>query len=176
MKGGSQIFWFIVIAVIVLALRWISRTYLSGEPGVPRRGQKQPPTIVRSYRGTSESAARVFHSQAATMAEQGYYPVSQSYTPGAYSSGDFLFALLLCLVLIGILVFIYMLIVKPAGTLQVTYELRSEVENAVSPPASSNDTKLCPRCAETIKKAAVVCRFCHHEFVHDGHGAQPGLS
>ncbi|PWC69096.1 hypothetical protein TSH7_01230 [Azospirillum sp. TSH7] len=30
----------------------------------------------------------------------------------------------------------------------------------LSPPS---DTKECPRCAETIKKAAVVCRFCGAE-------------
>lgn len=29
------------------------------------------------------------------------------------------------------------------------------------------DKRVCPRCAETIKKAAVVCRFCGHEFSHE---------
>jgi hypothetical protein len=28
----------------------------------------------------------------------------------------------------------------------------------------NDDEKTCPRCAETIKRAAVVCRFCGHEF------------
>lgn len=28
----------------------------------------------------------------------------------------------------------------------------------------NEDEKICPRCAETIKQAAVVCRFCGHEF------------
>jgi predicted amidophosphoribosyltransferase len=28
----------------------------------------------------------------------------------------------------------------------------------------ASDTKTCPRCAETIKKAALVCRFCGNEF------------
>ncbi|MCM8736569.1 DUF6232 family protein [Azospirillum sp. A1-3] len=36
----------------------------------------------------------------------------------------------------------------------------------VHPPAPppTDDTKICPRCAETIKAAAVVCRYCNHEF------------
>lgn len=29
---------------------------------------------------------------------------------------------------------------------------------------TSDDDKLCPRCAETVKGAAAVCRFCGHEF------------
>lgn len=28
----------------------------------------------------------------------------------------------------------------------------------------NDDEKVCPRCAETIKRAAVVCRYCGHEF------------
>lgn len=38
----------------------------------------------------------------------------------------------------------------------------------VGPPSNEQeaeiDTKLCPRCAETVKTAALVCRFCGHEF------------
>ncbi|WP_213340173.1 zinc ribbon domain-containing protein [Ancylobacter lacus] len=29
---------------------------------------------------------------------------------------------------------------------------------------AANDTKVCPRCAETVKAAALVCRYCRHEF------------
>jgi hypothetical protein len=31
-------------------------------------------------------------------------------------------------------------------------------------PAPVEATKQCPRCAETVKEAAQVCRFCGHNF------------
>ena len=44
-----------------------------------------------------------------------------------------------------------MIIVRPNGTLTVTYELREA-------------QKACPRCAEMVMPAALVCRFCGFEF------------
>jgi hypothetical protein len=32
------------------------------------------------------------------------------------------------------------------------------------PNAEEQDTKVCPSCAETVKAAATVCRFCKHSF------------
>ncbi len=92
------------------------------------------------------------------MAQKGYFPTSQSYAPGAYGCGTFVVALLLCFVLIGIIIFIYMLLVKPEGTLSVTYEYREAAA------AKALDEKTCPKCAEQVKAAAKVCRFCGHEF------------
>jgi hypothetical protein len=31
-------------------------------------------------------------------------------------------------------------------------------------PASAGDTKVCPQCAEAVKAAALVCRYCTHRF------------
>jgi hypothetical protein len=111
--------------------------------------------VIEEYKGNEAQSRKEFLKDAERKAKKGYVPVSENYTPGKYGVGAFILALLLCLVLIGILVFIYMLIVKPAGTLTVTYELKD----------TSNE-RTCPKCAETIKVAAVVCRFCGHDIVN----------
>jgi hypothetical protein len=80
--------------------------------------------IVRTYKARQSKAIANFQRDAAMLATHGYVPTSQSWTPGAYGCSSFLGALLLCVVFIGIIVFIYMLIVKPPGTLTVSYEFR----------------------------------------------------
>lgn len=125
------------------------------------------PVIVRTYRGSQSVAMADYQADAARLAAQGYFPISQSWAPGSYGCGTFLLALLLCFILVGVLVFIYMLIVKPEGTLSVTYEFRGV------PPgpeyAIAVAEKACPRCAEQVKAAALVCRFCGHEFTAGSH-------
>lgn len=95
----------------------------------------RPPIIVSVYRGRSqEDAARLFQAHAVRLAAEGYYPIGQSWAPGSYGCGCFLMALLLAFVLVGLLIFVYMLVVKPQGTLTVTYEYRAPTAPA-SPPA-----------------------------------------
>jgi hypothetical protein len=81
----------------------------------------EPPTVVRAYGGKQQAdAIAAFKQEATILAERGYTPTSQSWAPGQWGCGAFLIALILAIVLIGILIFLYLLIVKPEGTLTVT--------------------------------------------------------
>lgn len=94
------------------------------------------PTLVRRYTGNQSQAFAAFQREAKSLAQQGYEPSSQSWAPGTWGCGAFLVALLLCFLLVGILVFIYMLVVKPAGTLTVTYTLQAPAVAAPSPASA----------------------------------------
>lgn len=80
-------------------------------------------TIVRSYKGTQTKATAEFQKDAQKMSALGYVPTTQAWAPGTYGCGSFVLAAILCFAIIGIIVFIYMLLVKPPGTLTVTYQL-----------------------------------------------------
>lgn len=119
--------------------------------------------IVKTYVGNETEAMESFRRDASLMSQNDYYPTSQSYAAGSYGCGSFIGALLLCFLIVGIFIFIYMIIVKPAGTLSVTYEYRAKTE----PPTQVVDSeKVCPVCAEHVKFAAKKCRFCGHEFLN----------
>ncbi|MFG1267657.1 zinc ribbon domain-containing protein [Xanthobacter sp. DSM 14520] len=45
--------------------------------------------------------------------------------------------------------------------------VRSMADYRSAQAAAANE-KVCPRCAETVKAAALVCRFCGHEFAAPG--------
>ncbi len=80
--------------------------------------------IVKTYKGSQSEATADFQTDAMLMAKVGYFPTTQNYAQGTYGCGAFILALILCFLIIGFIVFLYMIIVKPKGTLAVTYELR----------------------------------------------------
>jgi uncharacterized membrane protein len=110
-----------VIALVVILSR------LSIPIGGPQRVQPEEPvpsgdSVVRVYRGKQQAdAVAAFREDAERLALRGYQPTSQSWAPGQWGAGAFLIAVLLMIVLIGFLIFLYLLIVKPEGTLTVTY-------------------------------------------------------
>jgi hypothetical protein len=98
---------------------------------------QKPRTVVKTYHGREQQATTAFVQDSEVMARNGYFPTSQNYNPGSYGVGSFIIAALLCFVCIGIIVFIYMLVVKPPGVLTVTYELREEQSAATQPQTLS---------------------------------------
>jgi hypothetical protein len=88
------------------------------DEAAPRIGEQ---IIVKTYTGSQAEATKSFQADAVRMADQGYFPVFQSWTPGRWRSGVFIAALLLCFLIVGIPALIYMLIVTPDGALTVTY-------------------------------------------------------
>jgi uncharacterized membrane protein len=88
--------------------------------------QRREPIVVKTYRGTQSEAISKFKKDAVLMSSMGYTPTSQVWVAGKYSGMSFFLALLLCFVLLGFLVFIYMLIVKPDGSLTVTFQRKEK--------------------------------------------------
>lgn len=96
--------------------------------------QTAGPIYIRAYPGKLGDATGAFQRDVAQMAQAGYHPVNQMYVPGSWSSGAYLLGLLLILAFgLGILILGYLIIVKPDGTLQVTYEFRANPATLVSP-------------------------------------------
>ena len=117
--------------------------------GGPSSGTPEPPSgevVVLSYPGrTQADAAVAFQQDAQRMASHGYVPVSQSWAEGRPGVAR--------VVAIGV----FSTAIRPAGYLTVTYRKQEQ-------QPKSDVGKVCPRCAETVKSAALVCRYCGHEF------------
>jgi Uncharacterised protein family UPF0547 len=91
-------------------------------------------SIIKRYDGSQAEATMRFQSDAIEMRARSYFPTVKTWVPGPWR--------------------VWHLIVKPKGTLTVTYE-RITV---------SVEEKTCPICAGRIRAAALVCHFCGHDF------------
>jgi len=121
--------------------------------------------VVKNYSGSEKIAAEIYKRDAKLMAQQNYYPVSQNWIPGSYGCGTFILALILSIVIVGVLIFVYLILVKPDGTLSVTYELKEQKEfDELNISSKIIDQKECLICAEFVKAKAKKCRFCGYEF------------
>ena len=79
--------------------------------------------VVRNYRARNAAAAAAMLAVEAPIAYgAGYALVAQTWAPGQWGAGAFLLALLLIFAMgLGLLVLAYLVIVKPDGTLTVTF-------------------------------------------------------
>ena len=148
-----------VLFTVFVLLIWglVSSRRSTGGKSIRRSNQQgvdQSPILIVAYREAKKKRQRSSKVDAIELAAKGYYPTSQSWAPGQWGVLAFVVALLLCLILIGLFVFIYMLVVRPEGMLTVTYQLR----------AATAEEKTCPQCAERIKGAALVCHYCGYKF------------
>jgi len=84
------------------------------------------------YRGNYEGAAAQADGDARELAFHHWFPVSQTYVPGAWGTGAWVLAFLSLVLLVGIIVLLYMLAAKPAGELVVIYEYRPQTSDPSS--------------------------------------------
>jgi len=81
------------------------------------------PVITRSYHGSPEAIESQRKGDAAVLAAKGYYPKAQNFVPGSWGGGAWILAVALILFFgLGLLILIYLVAVKPPGTLSVIYE------------------------------------------------------
>lgn len=88
-------------------------------------------TLVRSYRGRQSAAITKFQLEAARLELESFEPSNQMWEPGNW--GCLAFVLAACLIPlfgIGLLIILGLIIVKPPGTLTVTYKRVRRSESA----------------------------------------------
>lgn len=123
------------------------------------------PIAVYNYPGRTQADAAVLYARhAGLLAGNGYVPVSQSWAEGRPGIGRYL--------LMGI----DATVIRPKGYLTVTYRRAAKETTvprpvavrtpaAIAPlPGSEPGMKVCPDCAEDVRAAARICRYCRYEF------------
>jgi len=85
-------------------------------------GKQKTKKVMKVYQGSLVGTQKAFMRDSEKRALNGYYPISEKWEPGSYSFGDWVAALLLCFVIIGMLVLAGMMIMPARGKLVVIYE------------------------------------------------------
>lgn len=98
---------------------------LRGRGPAPGEVEVSGTFVIRSYGGAAQrDVVADYVRDAEALAARGYEPVGQSWGDGQWDGLAFLVALILCLFGIGLILLAYMAIVRPEGTLLVTFRLR----------------------------------------------------
>ena len=121
--GLAAVLGLVVIVVWFVFYRWDGAR---GSGEVASGNEAVGDFLVRTYRGHQQSQAIASYvMDAETLAQRGYAPTGQSWGEEQWDGGYFLLALVLCLFGIGLILLAYMAIIRPDGTLCVTYRLRA---------------------------------------------------
>jgi hypothetical protein len=99
-------------------------------------GRRETAVAQKAFRTFTDrhQAGALFKAQRYLNDYPDYEIDSIQWSPGSWGPGAFIMALLLCWFVVGVFVLIYMVLVKPPGTLTVSY-VRSEPMLAAPVPA-----------------------------------------
>jgi len=119
-------------------------------------------SIIKEWKGDQMAALSLYQADANLMAEQGYFPVSQEWKPGSRVF-RYVMGIVLIPAGIGIVILLSLLFTQNSkGCWTVKYAYREKTQSPVG--LSTGPRKTCPQCAEEVKDAAAICRFCNYEF------------
>lgn len=113
----------VVVVIVLVVARAGSRSRATDQVPPALYGEE---VILRTFRADSPaSAARWYQADLSDLVDHGYLPATQTWQPGEWGFGAFVVALFLLLLFgIGVIVFAYLLVVRPPGTMLVTYVRR----------------------------------------------------
>jgi len=122
------------------------------------------PVVTRTYRGKPEEIEAIRRADADSLAARGYYPKSQNYVPGSWGAGAWVLGVVLILLFgLGLLVLIYLVAVKPPGTLSVIYE-RVEQRPADKPAAEAVAASAVQGRLETLEQLKLAGAITDEEY------------
>ena len=136
----------------------------SRRPGIQtqRRKEHDLEPIIKQWEGDQMAALALYQADANLMAEQGYFPVSQEWrsSPRVVRCA---IGIILIPAGIGIVILLTLLFTKnPKGCWIVKYAYREKTQSPAEVATAPHKT--CPKCAEEVKDAAAICRFCKYDF------------